>query len=244
MKFYKILVDRTFIGAVHSGQFVAENAVRRRLFHSDEEHGQFIEYKGILYRDYWMQPVVNDSRIFTIADIREITEEEYTAYMEAIINNDTIDDEPEEEEEEIIPTPVPNIDEGLEFVRESKINAMSRACRTTIESGFDLELRGETHHFSLTTQDQLNLMSLSATATTQDLIPYHADDETCVFYTADEIKEIAAKATEFKNYNLAYYNSLKTYINALETIEEVSAITYGTPIPEEYKSDVLKVLEY
>ena len=27
------------------------------------------------------------------------------------------------------------------------------------------------------------------------------------------------------------------------TIEEISAIQYGTPIPEEYKSDVLRVLE-
>jgi len=47
-----------------------------------------------------------------------------------------------------------------------------------------------------------------------------------------------------KNYNIAYYNSLKAYINALETIEEIAAIQYGTSIPEEYKSDVLKVLEY
>jgi hypothetical protein len=41
---------------------------------------------------------------------------------------------------------------------------MSYICRTTIESGIDLEMRGEIKHFSLTTQDQLNLMSLSAMA--------------------------------------------------------------------------------
>ena len=35
---------------------------------------------------------------------------------------------------------------------------MSAICRETIENGFDLELRGEEHHFSLDTQDQLNLM--------------------------------------------------------------------------------------
>jgi len=42
---------------------------------------------------------------------------------------------------------------------------------------------------------------------------------------------------------LAYYNSLKNYINALDTIEAIAAIEYGTPIPDEYKSDVLRVLE-
>ena len=112
-----------------------------------------------------------------------------------------------------------------------------------IESGFDLDLRGETHHFSLTTQDQLNLMNLSTMIQTQDLIPYHADGEETLFYSAEEIKEIIAAANQFKIYQTTYYNALKTYINALETIEEISAIEYGITIPEEYKSDVLRMLE-
>jgi hypothetical protein len=87
-------------------------------------------------------------------------------------------------------------------------------------------------------------MSLSAIAQTEQLIPYHADGETCEFYTAAEINEIIAAATLLKNYNIAYYNSLKAYINSLETMENISTVTYGTQIPDEYKSDVLKVLEY
>ena len=77
----------------------------------------------------------------------------------------------------------------------------------------------------------------------QSLIPYHADGEECTFYTSEEINEIVETATAFKIYHTTYYNALKHYINALETIEEISAIEYGTPIPEEYKSDVLKALE-
>lgn len=244
MKYYKILVQGTFIGVIHSGQFIAETASKRRLLHSDEKHGQFVEYKGILYRDYWMQPVTDNTHSFIMATITEITNEEYNIYMEAIINNETIEEDDEEEEEPIIPIIPEELDDALEFVKNSKISAMSYDCRQTIEAGFDLEIRGETRHFSLTTQDQLNLMSLSTMAQTQQLIPYHADGEECEFYTADEINKIVTKATELKNYNTVYYNSLKTYINALETIEEIAAITYGTPIPEEYKSDVLKVLEY
>jgi hypothetical protein len=30
---------------------------------------------------------------------------------------------------------------------------MSAACKHTIEAGFDLVIRGDIHHFSLTTQD-------------------------------------------------------------------------------------------
>ena len=80
-------------------------------------------------------------------------------------------------------------------------------------------------------------------AQTQSLIPYHADGQETTFYTSDEINEIIQTATDLKIYNTTYFNALKGYINSLETIEEIGAITYGTPIPEEYKSDVLKVLE-
>ena len=243
MKYYKILVDKIFIGVIHSGQFVAENTTRRRLFHSDEEHGQFVEYEGILYRDYWMQPVINNERNFIIASITEITSEEYSIYMDAIINNETIDDDDDEEEPIVVPVEEDDPDYTLEFVRTSKILLMSQTCRHTIEEGFDLELRGETHHFSLTIQDQLNLMSLGATMQTDSLIPYHADGEETVFYSANEINQIIAAAQAHKDYQTTYYNSLKAYINSLDTIEAIAAITYGTPIPDEYKSDVLKVLE-
>jgi len=74
----------------------------------------------------------------------------------------------------------------LEFVRSSKISIMSNACHKTIEQGFDLELRGETKHFSLDTQDQLNLMSLSTLDSYS--IPYHADGEEVVFYSPNEIQ--------------------------------------------------------
>lgn len=74
-------------------------------------------------------------------------------------------------------------------------------------------------------------------------IPYHADGQICRFYTAAEINQIVSAATQFKIYQTTYYNALKNYINSLDTIEEIAAITYGTSLPEEYKSEVLKALE-
>ena len=246
MKYYKIIVGSTFIGVIDLGAFLEENPHSHRLRFSTETEGQFVDYYGTLYRDYWMRPLFNDTtRNFIQANIREISEEEYNIIHQAEINNEEIIiDDDEQEEEEIIPIPDPeDIDETLTFVRTSNLNEMSLTCRHTIEAGFDLVLRNESHHFSLDTQDQLNLISLSAMAQTQELIPYHADGEQCIFYTAQEIEQIVAAATSFKIYHTTYYNALKTYINALETIEAISAITYGTPIPEEYKSDVLRALE-
>ena len=162
--------------------------------------------------------------------------------MDAINHHEPIIYDDDDEPVQPLP-PVEDPNETLEYVRYSKLNEMSSTCRTTIEAGFDLTLRGNTYHFSLTTQDQLNLMNLNVMAQTEELIPYHADGEECAFYTAQEINEIVAAANNFKNYQLAYYNALKMYINALDTIEAIAAIEYGTPIPDEYKSDVLRVLE-
>lgn len=241
MKYYKIILDNSFIGAIHSGLFVAEGGARKRLFFSDETRGQYANYNGILYHDYWMQPI-DSEREFIQANIIEITKEEYDIFIDAINNNVPVEDE--EDEEIVIPTPItPEQAADVIYVKEAKITEMSNACRRTIEGGFDLELRGEEHHFSLDTQDQLNLMSLSVMAQTQTLIPYHADGEECIFFTNEEINEIVDTANAFRIYHTTYYNALKHYINALDTIEAIAAIQYGISIPEEYKSDVLKTLE-
>ena len=241
MEYYKILNNNTIIGVATSKQFARYSPVNECLLYCPKEQGQYIVYKEGLYRDSWMQPIYTSIN-YIEAQIRLIDEAEYEILLAALISNEVIEiEEPTDE-----PTPIIIDDDDtteIDFVRASKIAEMSHDCRTTIENGFDLELRGDTHHFSLTTQDQLNLMSLSALAQTQSLIPYHADGEECTFYTSDEINIIMQTATELKIYNTTYYNALKEYINSLETIEEISAITYGTPIPENYKSDVLKVLE-
>jgi len=79
-------------------------------------------------------------------------------------------------------------------------------------------------------------------AQTQELIPYHADGEACIFYTAEEITNIVAQATAFKIYHTTYHNALKAYVNSLNTVEAIRAVEYGMPIPEEFQTDVLKAI--
>lgn len=241
MKYYKIIIDKSFIGVVCSGHFVVEDIETNKLFFANEANGQFVNYDGKLYRDYWMVPV-DTNQVFINANIVEITAEEYNVYKEAIKTNQMME---EEEEEEIVPTVIPeeSIDESIEFLQTSKIAEMSYKCHQIIEAGFDLTLRNKVHHFSLDTQDQLNLMTLGTMAQTSNEIPYHADGEPVIFYTVEEIQQIIAAANAHKIYHTTYYNALKSYINSLKTIEEIAAVTYGMSIPEEYKTDVLKTLE-
>ena len=152
MKYYKMLTGSEFIGAISSANFVAENPINGWLLTSNEILGQFVSYEGRLYRDYWMQPIPNSTRDFTVVNIIEIEKTEYDNLVAAIASNEEIIIEEEDDEEEpIVEEEEPDI--TVEYVRAAKIKEMSAACRHIIEAGFDLELRGESHHFSLDTQD-------------------------------------------------------------------------------------------
>ena len=242
MKYYKLIIEHQIIGVASSNNFIRYSPLVDCFLRSNEIEGEYICFQGKLYRTTWMSSI-QIQQPYTLVDAIEISEEEYQIFMEAIEQNHELPEDPDYIEPDIEPAEDPIDIASIEFIRSSKINEMSRICRTTIESGIDLEIHDETKHFSLTTQDQLNLMSAQTMAQTQTLIPYHADGEETDFYTNEEINQIAEAAAAFKVQHTTYYNSLKTYINALETIEEISAITYGVEIPDEYKSDVLKVLE-
>lgn len=132
---------------------------------------------------------------------------------------------------------------GLAKIRVDKLQELSAECNAVIISGVDVQLADGTHHFSMSVEDQLNLMSLQAMVTAgQTEVAYHADGEPCRFFTAEEFASLVATATNWKLYHESYYNSMRVYINALEDADTISGITYGDPVPEEYQTDVLKLL--
>lgn len=136
----------------------------------------------------------------------------------------------------------PKKDATVEDVRAFVIDAMSRICNSVIEYGVDVELSsGQTKHFSLTIEDQLNLVSFQNLAASGiESVPYHADGELCTYYSINDINAIINAATKFKTYHTTYFNSLKNWISSMKTKEEILAVNYGDPIPEEYQSEVMK----
>ena len=190
-----------------------------------------------------MSPVITDKIPYETVEMLEIDKKEYDILLKAMDSGEEIIIEPEQ------PEPIEQpIDENenitVEYVKSRKIAEMSAACNSVITNGFDVELSdNNSYHFSLTTQDQLNLITLSAMVSSgETAIPYHADGELCKFYSAADITAIISAATAFKTYQVSYFNALKAYIESLTDIEAVGAITYGVEIPIEYQSDVLKFL--
>ena len=75
MKYYKIVSNSNFIGAVNSCDFRVQNPYSGWLLNANEGEGQFISFNNELYRDYWMRGVnANSSIAFIIANITEIDE--------------------------------------------------------------------------------------------------------------------------------------------------------------------------
>lgn len=209
-----------------------------------DENAEYIDVNGELYRDFWLRPVRSNEFEYTECNIIIITEEEFNALSSAIENGESaeliIDDNTDFDEDDI--TIDENAEMNLEYIRDMKLKEISAACQLAIVGGFDATLSDDnTYHFSLTIQDQLNMLGLSVLVESgAQQIPYHADGELCREYPVSDFLAITTVANAHKTYHVTYHNSLKNYINSLDNIADISAAYYGMEIPVEYQSDVLK----
>lgn len=245
MKYYKLLNDGEFIGVGTSYDLRKFQLKHSILLTSDDESAQYIQINDKLYRDDWFSPTITELLDYTTVKIIVIEKDEYDTLFEAIETGKEIeitDEEPDIQEE--LPQIDPDEEVTIEYVKAVKSAEMSATCNKIITNGFDAILsNGENHHFSLTIQDQLNLITLSSmVAAGETVIPYHADGELCKGYSVEDITTIINTATSFKTYHVTYFNSLKVYIDSMNDINEINNVVYGIDIPEEYQSDVLKQL--
>lgn len=237
MTYYKIISDNKFICVISESQFA-----RFQLKHCIDvwcgiDDVQFVITDYGFFRDSWMLPVKNRPDIKQ-ASIIQISEDEYNELKDVesyeiapeleITENDTLtDDEIVDATEQVT----------IDYVKTKKILQMETATKNAIANGFDID----DLHYSLTTQDQLNLITLSSMVNAGvRQIPYHADGELCRYYTNDEMQTIISKAYEHIAKCTTYFNSLKYWIESLKDIEEIKNVYFGIEIPDEYKSEVLK----
>lgn len=141
----------------------------------------------------------------------------------------------------------PTEEERLVYAISAKKTEVNSACKTAIMGGIDVELSdGNIHHFDLTYDDQLAML-LCATdvAAGVENIPWHpnsSDNTTlpCEFYSNADMLAITTEAKKHITYHQTYCNSLKIWVESCTTVEAVEAIYYGSTVPVEYQSDVLK----
>lgn len=244
MKYYKLIKELEFIGISTTSDMRRFQEKHKLLLSCKEDKAQYIECNSALYHANWMLTVSTDAYEYETVSVIQIEKEEYDILKESIESGEDIVIEPDvipgdDDSVTDIPTEI-----TLEYVRASKLAEVSKQCNSIIENGFDIVLSdGASAHFSLTTHDQINLITLQTMiASGETMIPYHADGELCKYYSVADITAITSNATNHKTFHVTYHNSLKSYINALIDIDSISAVQYGMEIPAEYQSDILKGL--
>ena len=121
--------------------------------------------------------------------------------------------------------------EPINEVISQKKSELSAECEKTIVAGVDV---GDAH-YSLTIEDQANILAWMAVAQTGKAVPYHQDGQPCRIYTAEEFMEVANAAVAFKTAQTTYCNLLMRQVEAMTDVDEVKAVKYGvTQLEGEY----------
>lgn len=125
-------------------------------------------------------------------------------------------------------------DEALEEAREIKIRSLSIACKNKITKGFSILLSdGEKHHFKLTVEDQLNLMSLeNQLKSEQNSFIYHSTNNLCRMFSRADVEKIVKTFRLFTVYHTTYFNTAKHYIKSLTDIEKIKSFSYGLDVSD------------
>ena len=113
--------------------------------------------------------------------------------------------------------------EPIDKVISQKKAELSEECEKAIVAGVDV---GDAH-YSLTIEDQANILALTPLARAGNSVFYHQDGEMCREYTSDEFLAVVNTATVFKTLQTTYCNLLMRQVEAMTNAEEVRAVKYG-----------------
>lgn len=132
----------------------------------------------------------------------------------------------------------------LNLVRSEKIQELSSICHDIITNGVSVLFSdGMYHTFELTTEDQLNLLSIDSDIRNgAKVVLYHEKGKLCTMYSSDDIKLLLSAVHKHKTYHTTYFNLLKNYIQSLYDIKTIKDIKYGMDLPEVYNNKLNELI--
>lgn len=203
MKYFKIIKDNEFIGIGTTRDMRKFQKKHNVLLVCDENEAQYIQCGEDLYHAPWMEAVEGSP---VIADVIRIEEDEYSCLLSAIESNEEIkfSEEPVVEYEPIID----EVEElTVDYIRSAKLAELKYECNKAITEGFDMEFGdGETRHFTLSVNDQINLLTQA--------------------YFNDDMQAVIVVMNNFKVKHMNYLKELEDYVNSLADIEEIAKVAY------------------
>jgi hypothetical protein len=123
-------------------------------------------------------------------------------------------------------------DKVLAEARRVALRKLSSQCKNKIISGFSVVLSDDkSYNFKLTTEDQLNLMSIEGQLNAgAETFIYHATDLPCRVFSRDEMTKVINAFRQHITYHTTYFNVAKQYINSLIDTEKINEFAYGNDL--------------
>lgn len=186
----------------------------------------------------YINPITLSNQSTPAPELILLTPEQEAMYLQyngfiKVTNTNPIEIEPDTEAYEAWKTTQPN---PIDSIRESKLIELSNACNDAINAGTQVQLSdGSTESFTYDLADQSNISEMfNAVLLGATEYPYHANDDGCRMYSAQDIVAIYVTMSIFKTAQTTYHNQLKRHVKAMEGVAEVEAVTYGQELTGEY----------
>lgn len=113
--------------------------------------------------------------------------------------------------------------EPIDKVIPQKKSELSAECEKVIVAGVDVN----DAHYSLTIEDQANILAWMSVAQTGKSVPYHQDGQPCRIFTPEEFLEVANAAVVHKTHHTTYCNLLMRQVEDMTNADDVKAVKYG-----------------
>lgn len=113
--------------------------------------------------------------------------------------------------------------EPINEVISQKKSELSTECEKIIVAGVDV---GDAH-YSLTLEDQANILALTPLAQAGNSVFYHSDSNMCCEYSPDEFNKIVNAVTAHKTLQTTYCNLLMRQVEEMSDVEEIKSVEYG-----------------
>lgn len=241
MTYYKVIAGGNVIDA--NTVFLKWQDRHRLMLVCDASEAQYIQSSDgeTIWHVDWLNKVPADlSGVYENVSAEIIEKEEYDILREMIDSDDGAVTETQEEEEcSVDETVSENDDETLVYLRNIKLQSLSKQCNMAIEAGIDVMLSdGMSHHIDMGLKNQINMMELRiAMENGAEEWPLLMDDDYIILQKED-MALICEAENDLKITQISYYHSLRDYVESLSAIEDISNVSYGMDIPREYWNPV------
>ena len=227
---YKVIHNNLIIDVLKSPTFLKYLGVPGKFAVTDKYAANAV-YSKRLDEVYLIEGKIPQSDDYKIVKLQLIGEAEFNAHLSSLNDGKTLLNTTQAE---------------LIRARGEKIEEMKSACNVSIWSGISVRLSdGFLHHYTLTVEDQLNLMYGNIMMRSgQTSFIYHDSGKECELISSKDLNTIIVAANKHITYHTTYFNLMRSCINELDDVSIIDSLKYGDTLPIERIKDTFNAFIY